>query len=466
MQFLSDDFLLDTQTARTLYHDYAARMPVIDYHCHIDPREIWEDRRFENLAQLWLEGDHYKWRLLRSNGVDEAYITGSAPDREKFQRFAETLPRAIGNPMIHWCHLELKNYFGWNGCLTGDTAQEVWELCGQRLQDDPSLSARGLIARSCVEMIGTTDDPCDDLQWHKKLAADGSFSTKICPTFRPDKALGLHKPGFPAYIRRLEGVVGYELRSVADVCRALSQRLSYFVAHGCRAADHGLDDVPFRRAGDAELDKLFARAMAGETITAAESEAYRTELLLHCAREYARLGVVMQLHYSCLRNPNARMFAALGPDRGYDSIAVTASAGAVAALLNALEQEGALPKTILYSLNPTDNAFLDCIIGAFQGSELPGKLQHGSAWWFNDTKTGMIDHLTGLANQGILGNFIGMLTDSRSLLSYARHEYFRRILCRLLGAWVENGEYPNDLGLLGGLVEDICCNNVRRYFSL
>ncbi len=466
MQFLSDDFLLDTRTARTLYHDCAARMPIIDYHCHIDPREIWEDRRFENLTQLWLEGDHYKWRLLRSNGVDEAYITGSAPDREKFQKFAETLPKAIGNPMIHWCHLELKNYFGWNGFLTGDTAQEVWDLCGRRLQDDPGLSARGLIARSRVEMIGTTDDPCDDLQWHEKLAADGSFTTKVCPTFRPDKALDMHKPGFTAYIRRLEGVVGYELRSVMDVRRALSQRLSYFVAHGCRAADHGLDYVPFRRAGDAELDRLFARAMAGETITAAESEAYRTELLLHCAREYARLGVVMQLHYSCLRNPNTRMFAALGPDRGYDSIAVTASAGPVAALLNTLEQERALPKTILYSLNPTDNAFLDCIIGAFQGSEIPGKLQHGSAWWFNDTKTGMMDHLTGLANLGILGNFIGMLTDSRSLLSYARHEYFRRILCRLLGAWAENGEYPDDPALLGSLVEDICCNNARRYFSL
>ena len=466
MQFMSDDFMLNNQTARMLYHEHAAKAPIIDYHCHIDPKQIWEDQRFENITQLWLSGDHYKWRLMRANGVEEFYITGGAPDRVKFQKFAEALPRAIGNPMVHWCHLELKNYFGWDGFLTGDTAQQVWDLCAERLQTDPALCARGIIARSNVAMIGTTDDPCDDLRWHAKLMGDNNFSSKVCPTFRPDKALDMHKPGFVPYIHTLGRIVGYALHTVADVRRALTQRLTYFAEHGCRAADHGMDYVPYRRADDAELDKLFTRAMAGEAITAAESEAYRTELLLHCAREYARRGMVMQLHYSCLRNPNTRMFSIQGADQGYDSIAVTASAGPVAQILDALEQECALPRTILYSLNPADNAFLDCIIGAFQSSEIPGKLQHGSAWWFNDTNAGMTEHLTSLANLGILGNFIGMLTDSRSLLSYTRHEYFRRILCHLLGTWVENGEYPSDRKLLGKLVEDICCNNARRYFSL
>ena len=466
MQFLSDDFLLDTQTAQELYHTYAEKMPILDYHCHVDPGDIWKNRRFENLTQLWLESDHYKWRLMRANGVDERYITGNAPEREKFQRFAETLPRAVGNPLLHWCHLELKSYSGWNGFLTADTAQEVWELCSDRLQNDPGLRARGLIAQSRVEMIGTTDDPCSDLLWHEKLAADGSFRTAVLPTFRPDSVLELRKPGFAACIRRLEDAAGSELRGVEDVRRALSQRLRFFIAHGCRSADHGLAGIPFRRAKDSDLDRIFARAMAGEAVTADEAEAYRTELLLFCAREYAENGIVMQLHYSCLRDPNTRMYAALGGDRGFDSIAVSSNTQALQSLLDTLERENALPKTVLYSLNPADNAFLDCIIGAYQSSELPGKLQHGSAWWFNDTKAGMTDHLTGLAGMGILGNFIGMLTDSRSLLSYVRHAYFRRVLCSLLGRWVENGEYPNDLPLLGSLVEDVCYYNAKRYFQL
>ena len=460
------DFLLDTETARKLYHGWAEKMPIIDYHCHIDPKEIFEDRRFDNIAQVWLGGDHYKWRLMRSNGVDEKYITGDAPDREKFQKFAETLPRAIGNPMYHWCHLELKNYFGYTGVLNGSTAEEVWQLCNEKLKNDPAMSARGFITGSNVAMVGTTDDPCSDLCWHEKLAADESFSARVCPSFRPDPAVNLHKAGFAAYIKKLEQVTGRSIATAQDVCAALSERIEYFDAHGCRSADHGLDYVMFRPVSDEAATAALKKALAGEALTREEAEGYQTTLLLHCAREYARRGWVMQLHFSCMRNPNSRMMAALGPDTGFDCIAVTDSCAATYRLMDALEAEGDLPKTVLYSLNPADNAWLDTLLGAFQSPEIPGKIQHGSAWWFNDHKTGMTEQLTSLADLSVLGNFIGMLTDSRSFLSYARHEYFRRILCSLIGRWVENGEYPADMETLGALVQDICCNNAKRYFGL
>ena len=460
------DFLLDTETARKLYHGWAEKMPIIDYHCHIDPKEIFEDRRFDNIAQVWLGGDHYKWRLMRSNGVDEKYITGDAPDREKFQKFAETLPRAIGNPMYHWCHLELKNYFGYTGVLNGSTAEEVWQLCNEKLKNDPAMSARGFISGSNVAMVGTTDDPCSDLCWHEKLAADESFSARVCPSFRPDPAVNLHKAGFAAYIKKLEQVTGRSIATAQDVCAALSERIEYFDAHGCRSADHGLDYVMFRPVSDEAATAALKKALAGEPLTREEAEGYQTTLLLHCAREYARRGWVMQLHFSCMRNPNSRMMATLGPDTGFDCIAVTDSCAATYRLMDALEAEGNLPKTVLYSLNPADNAWLDTLLGAFQSSEIPGKIQHGSAWWFNDHKTGMTEQLTSLADLSVLGNFIGMLTDSRSFLSYARHEYFRRILCSLIGRWVENGEYPADMETLGALVQDICCNNAKRYFGL
>ena len=464
--FLTDDFLLDTPAARTLYHQYAAKMPIADYHCHIDPKDIFEDRRFENITQVWLGGDHYKWRLMRSNGVEERYITGDAPDREKFQKFAEALPRAIGNPMYHWCHLELKNYFGYTGVLNAASAEEVWQLCNEKLQKDASMSARGLILASNVAMIGTTDDPCSDLVWHEKLAADGSFPVQVCPSFRPDPAVNLHKPGFAAYIQKLAEVTGRSIATVEDVRAALSDRIEYFDAHGCRSADHGLDYVMFRPVGDEAATAALQKALAGETLTLEEAEGYQTALLLHCAAEYARRGWVMQLHFSCMRNPNSRMLAALGPDTGFDCIAVTDSCAATYKLLDALEARGQLPKTVLYSLNPADNAWLDTLLGAFQGPEVAGKIQHGSAWWFNDHKAGMTEQLTSLANLSVLGNFIGMLTDSRSLLSYARHEYFRRVLCSLIGHWVENGEYPADMDTLGALAQDICFNNAKRYFDL
>lgn len=464
-KFLTDDFLLQNETAKKLYHTYAKNMPIIDYHCHIDPKEIYEDKRFDNISQVWLGGDHYKWRIMRSNGIDEYYITGDAPDREKFQKFAESLPRAIGNPMYHWCHLELKNYFGYEGVLNGDTAQEVWDITSAKLQNDSDFSARGLILKSNVMMVGTTDDPCSDLCWHKALREDG-FLVNVCPSFRPDPALNIHKAGFIEYIKKLSDVVGFEIKTLDDVKRAISDRIKYFDANGCRASDHGLDYVMYHKVSDSEVNAIFKNALSGKPVNKEQTEAYQTTLLLHCAAEYAKYGWVMQLHFSCKRNPNTKMMSALGPDTGFDCIAVTDSCDATYTVLDALEQIGSLPKTILYSLNPADDEWIDTLLGAFQSSEIPGKIQHGSAWWFNDNKVGMQNQLTSLANLGILGNFIGMLTDSRSFLSYARHEYFRRILCNLIGTWIENGEYPNDIEFVGSLVEDICTNNAKRYFNL
>ena len=456
-QFMDKDFLLSSDTAKVLYHDYAAKMPIVDYHCHINPQEIYEDRRFDNITQVWLGGDHYKWRVMRSNGVDECYITGDAPDREKFQKFAEALPKAIGNPMYHWCHLELQRYFGYTGVLNGDTAEEVWNLCNEKLRSDPNMTVRGLIRQSNVYMVGTTDDPIDSLQWHAKLAADPTMETKVCPSFRPDKALDIEKPTFAAYMHQLEEVVGFQFGCIACVKKALTQRIEFFDSMGCRASDHGLGYVPYAEATDEELTAIFKKGMAGQALTAAEIDAYKTALLLHCAAEYARLGWAMQIHFSCLRNTNAAMFEKLGPDTGFDCIAITSCGEALTKVLSKLYADNALPKTILYSLNPGDNAQL---------GEVPGKIQHGSGWWFNDTKTGMIEQMTSLANLGLLGNFIGMLTDSRSFLSYTRHEYFRRILCNLIGTWVENGEYPADMEALGQMVQDISCRNAQRYFGI
>ncbi|MBE6824194.1 MAG: glucuronate isomerase [Ruminococcaceae bacterium] len=465
LKFLTDDFLLSNDTAKALYHTYAKDKPIIDYHCHIDPKEIFEDRRFENLAQVWLGGDHYKWRIMRSNGVDEYYITGEAPDREKFQKFSETLPRAIGNPMYHWCHLELKNYFGYEGVLNGDTAQQVWDLAKDKLQNDASMSARGLILKSNVMMVGTTDDPCSDLKWHKALREE-DFAVSVCPSFRPDPALNIHKEGFKDYIKKLSVAVGFEIATLDDVKKALSNRIEYFDQNGCRASDHGLDYVMYRQASDSEINAIFKNALAGKPINKEQSEVYQTALLLHCAKEYKKHDWVMQLHFSCMRNPNTKMLETLGPDTGFDCIAVTDSCEATYKVMDALERENALPKTILYSLNPADDEWIDTLIGAFQSSQIAGKIQHGSAWWFNDNKVGMQNQLTSLANLSILGNFVGMLTDSRSFLSYARHEYFRRILCNLIGTWIENGEYPSDIEFAGSLVEDVCTYNAKRYFNL
>ena len=464
-RFLDKNFLLTTKTARKLYAEHAANLPIIDYHCHVSPREIYEDKRFENITELWLGGDHYKWRLMRSNGVDEYYITGNAAPYEKFKKFAELLPLAIGNPMYHWCHLELKNYFGYEGILGGSTADEVWELCNQKLRDD-RMSVRGIIKQSNVVFIGTTDDPIDSLEYHALLAKDESFDTVVAPSFRPDKAFNIDKDGWKEYIATLSEVSGVEIRDLATLKEALGRRIEFFAQNGCRASDHGLDRMVYAEASEESINRLIERGLSGEKIGADEAEALKTELLVFCAGEYYRLGWVMQLHYNCIRNPNTKMLAALGPDTGFDCIGPDNGSRKLASLLDRLNGDGNLPKTIICSLDASDNAFIDTLIGAFQGTECCGKLQHGSAWWFNDNKQGMRDQLVSLANLSLLGNFVGMLTDSRSFLSYTRHEYFRRILCGLIGEWVENGEYPSDVASLAEIIEGICYKNAKNYFGL
>ena len=464
-KFLDKNFLLNTKTSRKLYFDYAEKLPIIDYHCHVNPKEIYEDKHFANITELWLSGDHYKWRLMRSNGVDEYYITGGATPYEKFVKFAELLPKAIGNPMYHWCHLELKKYFGYTGVLNGQTAKEVWDLCEKKLKEE-NISVRSIIKDSNVQMIGTTDDPIDTLEYHKLLKEDNTFDTVVAPSFRPDKALNLEKADWTKYIKKLESVSGVEIKDLNSIKSALTNRIEYFNTHGCKASDHGLDKMIYVEASEDEMNKIISKALAGKSVTAEEVESVKTELLVHCAREYNRLGWVMQLHYNCMRNPNSKAFATLGADTGFDCIGPDNGSRKLASLLDRLNKENNLPKTIIYSLDPSDNQFIDTLIGAFQGKEVQGKIQHGSAWWFNDNKQGMRDQLTSLANLSLLGNFVGMLTDSRSFLSYTRHEYFRRILCSLIGEWVENGEYPCDYDALGKIVSDICHHNAQKYFNL
>ena len=461
--FMDEDFLLRTDAAKALYHNHAAKLPVIDYHCHVDPAEIAQNRRFDNLAQLWFGGDHYKWRLIRAGGEEERLVTGTdSTDYEKFEAFARVLPKAAGNPVYHWAHLELKRYFDCDLPLSPDTAAEIWEHCGKKLRDG-GFRARDIIRRSRVETIATTDDPADTLAWHESIAKDTSFATKVVPAFRPDRALHVEKPEFAAYIAKLGEAAGIPIRTPDDLFAALENRMDLFGKMGCRAADHGLEYIPY--AGGAEDKRVFERALNGETLTLGETDIYKTALLLHLGRAYAKRGWVMQLHYNVQRNINAAMFQALGPDMGYDAISSYECGRNIAALLNALERSGELPKTILYSLNPNDDAMLDSLCGCFMGGSTVCKVQHGSAWWFNDTKQGIESHLTGLASRGLLGGFAGMLTDSRSFLSYTRHEYFRRILCNLLGGWAEDGEYPNDSKAMGGMVEDISYYNTKRYFG-
>lgn len=464
-KFIGDDYLISNDVGLALWHN-AASLPIVDYHCHISPREIYEDRRFDSMADLWLGGDHYKWRLMRAAGVGEEFITGGAPGREKFRRFAEVLPLAAGNPLYAWCHLELRRYFDYTGTLGADTADRVWDICEDRLKNDPALTPRGLIKKSGVVMIGTTDDPACGLEWHERLAADGSFGTRVCPTFRPDPALEPAKPGFAAYISRLGEAAGVEITSTAELLRALAARMDAFGRAGCRAADHGMWRPVCRAATESEIADIFRRAMAGETPDAVAVEKYQTYLLAFCAAEYARRGWVMQIHFSCVRNPNSRAMRALGPDTGFDSIGRADAAADAYRLFDMLESADALPRTVLYSLDPTDNAWLDTLAGAFQSPGVPGKIQHGSAWWFNDHEDGIREQLAGVAAHGVLGTFIGMLTDSRSFLSYARHEYLRRILCDMLGGMVESGRYPDDRDALMRIVRGVCYENALKYFGL
>ena len=464
-EFMDENFLLTSEFARTLYHAHAAKMPIVDYHCHINPQEIYENRRFDNITQVWLGGDHYKWRLMRACGVPERLITGDAPDRDKFFAWAEALPRAIGNPLYHWTHLELKRYFGYDGVLNAQSAEMVWELCNERLAQD-ALRVRGIIEKSDVRVICTTDDPVDSLIWHEKIAEDATCKVRVLPAFRPDKAVNIDKAGFAAYMARLGEVSGVKIDGLDALRAALCARLDFFDEHGCRASDHGLDAVPWQEADDARVDAVLRAALAAETVTAQDVACYQSAMLLFFAREYARRGWVMQIHYGALRNANGRMFDRLGPDTGYDCIDTPQTARALCALLDRLERDGALPRTILYSLNPNDNPVLTAALGCFQHEGVRNYVQHGSAWWFNDTRRGMQNQLENLADMSVLGNFVGMLTDSRSFLSYTRHEYFRRVLCQLIGRWVENGEYPADEAYLGKMVEDISYHNAVAFFGL
>ncbi len=461
---MDKDFLLSTPTAVALFNDYASKQPIIDYHCHIDPKEIAQDRKFDNITQVWLGGDHYKWRLMRSAGVDERYITGDAADREKFQKWAEVLCKAVGNPLLHWSHLELQRFFGYYGVLNGDTAEEVWQLCNEKLAQ-PDMSVRGLIEKSNVEVICTTDDPIDTLEWHKMIAANSSFKTKVYPAWRPDKAMNIDKPGFCDYLAKLSEASGIEVNSLASLKQALVKRMDYFGEMKCRVSDHALEYVYYAYAEESEIEAILAKRLKGEALTELEVKKYKTMFMLFCAGEYRRRGWVMQLHYGAKRDNNTVMFNKLGPDTGYDCINNYAPSSEAADFLNALEMNDALPKTIIYSLNPHDNQAIDAILGCFQSSEAVSKIQHGSAWWFNDHKTGMREQLISLGNLGYLAGFVGMLTDSRSFLSYPRHEYFRRILCDLLGELAENGEFPNDMKILGEIAADISYGNAKRYFG-
>lgn len=462
--FLDRDFLLSTPTAKRLFHEYAEKMPVLDYHCHISPQEIAENKRFNNITEVWLGGDHYKWRLMRSNGIEEKYITGNASDREKFQKWAETLEKAIGNPLYHWSHLELRHYFGYEGILKGETAEEVWQLCNEKLQR-PELSVRGIIQHSNVTLICTTDDPIDDLKWHQMLREDASFAVTVLPAWRPDKAMNLEKEGYLEYLEELETISGIKISNFAELKKALKRRLDFFAEQGCRVSDHALNYIYYAPAPEEEVNKIFMKRLQGKAPSELEQQMFKTAFMQAMAKEYTRRGWVMQIHFGCKRDNNRLMYQKLGPDAGFDCIDNYAPSSQAADFLNMLAASKELPKTILYSLNPNDNAYIGTLLGCFQNSDAVGKLQQGSAWWFNDHIDGMREQMISLANLGLLSNFVGMLTDSRSFLSYTRHEYFRRVLCELIGSWVENGEYPEDESVLKKIVRDISYNNAVRYFG-
>lgn len=460
--FLNDDFLLTTEPARQLFHEYAAKMPIIDYHCHLDPREIYEDQPFKNLTAAWLYGDHYKWRLMRANGIPESHITGDASDYDKFLAWAKTLPKAVGNPLYSWTHLELRRFFGVNEPLNEQTAPAIWEQVNRKLAE-PEFTRRGLIRSSRVKTICTTDDPADSLEYHKLLKeTEKEFS--VFPTFRPDKALNIDAPGFPSWLAALEKAAGLPVTSYAELLEALKNRVEFFHDNGCRLSDHALDVLRYKAGSDADAQAIFAKRLEGAELTAEEITMYRTELLTRLIGFYHDKGWTMQLHIHAYRNNNTPMFQKLGPDTGYDGINDLSITESLSSLLDRAECGSGLPKTILYSLNAKDYPALLALMGCYQ-KDTAGKMQLGSGWWYNDTRNGMREQLTLLADNSLLGNFVGMLTDSRSFLSYTRHEYFRRVLCGLLGELVERGEAPDDKALLGQLVQDISYNNAAGYFG-
>ncbi len=455
MSFINENFMLTNETAKHLFYDYAKDLPIIDYHCHLVPERIANNYKFKNVADLMLGGDHYKWRQMRTYGVDEKYITGKSEDYEKWEKWSETLPMAIGNPLFHWTQLELKRYFDVDEILTPDTAKDVWDKCNECLSKD-EFSAQGLIAMSNVETVCTTDDPADDLKYHIEIAKSG-FKTKVYPTMRPDKLVEIGKETFLPYIKSIN------ISKYNDLKDWLKERIKFFNDNGCKLSDHALEYVPFA-LGNAE--EVFNKALSGEKVTKEEEEIFKTDILSFCAKEYVKYNWTMQLHIGALRNNNQKMYNLLGADVGFDSINDLCIAEKLSAFLNNLDSNDILPKTILYVLNPKDNYVIGTMLGNFQRGPVKGKIQFGSGWWFNDQKDGMREQMKALANLGLLSTFVGMLTDSRSFISYTRHEYFRRILCSIIGEWVEAGEYPNDEKLLKKIVQGICYYNAKEYLGL
>lgn len=462
--FITDDFLLANETAKELYHNTAKKLPIIDYHNHLSQQEILQDKNFTNLSEIWLAGDHYKWRAMRANGIDESYITGEKSDYEKFLAYAKTVPNTFGNPLYHWTHLELLRYFDIDELLDEKSAPAIWEEANKKLVTK-DMSIRSLLKKDKVEFVGTTDDPTDDLATHKALHDEG-FEITVSPSFRPDKGINIDRDEFPSWVEKLEQAANTSIENYDDFLTAFASRIDYFDEHGCKSSDHGIDVIFYADATKEEAAQVFNKRKQGKPLTSEEVEKFKTYTLLTLGELYAQKGWIMQLHLGAIRNNNTRMFDLLGPDTGFDSIGDVQIAEKLSKFLGALEANDKLPKTVLYSLNSNDYYVLASMAGNFQSSEVPGKVQFGTAWWFNDTLDGMEDQMKILANVGLISNFIGMLTDSRSFLSFSRHEYFRRVLCNLLGTWVEERKVPKDMELLNQYVENICYYNAKRYFDL
>ena len=461
-KFMDKDFLLETETAKTLFHKYAKDMPIFDYHCHINVAEITEDKAYKNITELWLSGDHYKWRAMRLFGIDEEYITGSKSDFEKFYAYASMIERAIANPLYHWTHLELQRYFNIEEPLTTKNAQDIYDRANKILES--GLTTRSLIKMSNVTKICSTDDPIDDLKHHKMLLAEG-YEVAVMPTYRPDKAVNIENPIFIDYINQLGMVSGIAINTLKDVLKALENRLDYFVTTGCKLSDHSISYVPFVELSDEKAEVVFQKGLKNSNdLTADEVEGYKTYVLYHLAIMYAKRSMTMQIHMGATRNNNTKMFKKLGADTGFDAVDDNQIAVKLSKFLDKCNETN-LPKTIIYTLNSKDNYVLGTMMGNFASSEVATKVQFGAAWWFNDNKDGMIRQLTDFANLGMISKFVGMLTDSRSFTSYARHEYFRRILCNMFGTWVENGEFANNEEILGSIVQDICYNNIIEYYN-
>ena len=460
--FMDSDFLLQTDTAKMLYHDAAETMPIFDYHNHLNQKAILEDSQMDNLTQVWLGGDHYKWRAMRAMGVPEELITGNGSDYDKFLAWARTIENSIGNPLYHWTHLELQRYFGITAPLSEATANQIWDSANEQMRSK-EFSVRNLILRQNVKYMCTTDDPADDLEAHKALKNE-NFGCTVLPTFRPEKAMAIEKPGYADYIAKLSEVSGVDIKNVDDLMKALEKRMDYFISVGCVVTDHSLEGCFYQPATVEDVDRVMKKRLEGEELTAAECGMYKGYVMIALGKMYARKNIVMQLHIGALRNNSSRQLAAIGVDSGFDSMDDIKYASYLSTMLNEMDKENLLPKTVLYSLNPNDNEMLASMAGNFQGGGIRGKMQFGTAWWFNDHKPGMEAQLTVLSSIGLLSPFIGMLTDSRSFLSFPRHEYFRRILCNVVGNWVENGEYPNHPDFLKEMINNISYNNAYNYF--